>query len=56
MQIQLDLGWTSEEGPSIPLEEARDELVRLMSAAIVVVSAAAKEADDDAPCASEDRP
>ena len=55
VQRQLDLGWIPEEGPAIPLEEVRDELTRLMAAAIVAVSAAAKEADDDA-CASEDRP
>ena len=56
MQRQLDLGWTPEEDLLIPLEEAREELVRLMAAAIVAVSARAKEADDDAPRASEDRP
>ena len=56
MQIQLDLGWTPQEGPSIPLDEARGELVRLMAAAIVAVSVPAKEAGDDEPCSSEDRP
>ena len=56
MQIDLDLGWAPEEGPSIPLEEAREELVRLLAAAIVAVCAPPKEGGDDEQRASEDRP
>ena len=55
MQMNLDLGWNSDEEPSIPLEEARGELVTLMTAAIVAVCAPRKEDDDDEQHASEDR-
>ena len=55
--MNLDLGWTLEDEPSIPFDDdVREALVRLMTAAIVAVSTRPKEVDDDAEQrASEDR-
>jgi len=57
VQMNLDLGWTLEDEPSIPFDDdVREALVRLMTAAIVAVSTRPKEVDDDAEQrASEDR-
>lgn len=54
-QKQLDLGWIPEEGPVGLPEETREELVRLMAAALVAVCTPPKEGADDERCAREDR-
>lgn len=55
MQLKLDLGWIVQEGPLVALEEAREELVAHMAAAIIGILRACKEEGYDEQRPSEDR-
>jgi hypothetical protein len=57
VQLKLDLAWILREQPTIPLEEAQEELVTLMATAIEAVATQreGKEGDDDEQRASEDQ-
>jgi hypothetical protein len=57
VQLKLDLAWTLREQPTNSLEEAREELVRLMATAMVAVAThgEGKEGGNDEQRTSEDQ-